>query len=87
MQSLAVLFRRGGHTAFALAAVAVFALTPIALLAQNDATYSAYAVPAKPAPANKQLASPEIEKRVNALLKQMTLEEKLGQLVQYGDVT
>ena len=34
---------------------------------------------------NPQLASPEIEKKVDALLKQMTLEEKLGQLVQYGD--
>ncbi len=32
-----------------------------------------------------QLASPEIEKRVDALLKQMTLDEKLGQLVQYSD--
>jgi len=37
------------------------------------------------APSNRQLASPAIEKRVDALLKQMTLEEKLGQLVQYSD--
>ena len=37
------------------------------------------------APSNSQLASPSIEKRVDALLKQMTLEEKLGQLVQYSD--
>jgi len=36
-------------------------------------------------PSNKQLASPEIERRVNALLKKMTLDEKLGQLVQYSD--
>ena len=36
-------------------------------------------------PSNPQLASPAIEKRVDALLKQMTLEEKLGQLVQYSD--
>jgi beta-glucosidase len=35
-------------------------------------------------PSNPQLVSPEIERRVNALLKQMTLEEKLGQLVQYN---
>ena len=34
---------------------------------------------------NGQLSSPEIEKKVDALLKQMTLEEKLGQLVQYSD--
>ena len=31
-----------------------------------------------------QLVSPAIESRVDALLGQMTLEEKLGQLVQYG---
>jgi beta-glucosidase len=36
-------------------------------------------------PSNAQLASPEVEKRVEALLKQMTLDEKLGQLVQYSD--
>jgi beta-glucosidase len=36
-------------------------------------------------PSNKQLASPQIEQKVNALLKKMTLEEKLGQLVQYSD--
>jgi beta-glucosidase len=35
-------------------------------------------------PSNAQLASPEIERRVNALLAKMTLEEKLGQLVQYN---
>lgn len=34
--------------------------------------------------ANHELASPEIERRVEALLRQMTLEEKLGQLVQYN---
>jgi beta-glucosidase len=36
-------------------------------------------------PSNAQLASPAIERRVDALLKQMTLEEKIGQLVQYND--
>lgn len=36
------------------------------------------------APANAQLASPEIEKKVDALLARMTLSEKMGQLVQYG---
>lgn len=40
---------------------------------------------AKVQPSNAQLASPAIEMRVDALLKQMTLEEKLGQLVQYSD--
>jgi len=32
-----------------------------------------------------QLASPEIERKVDVLIKKMTLEEKLGQLVQYSD--
>ncbi len=36
-------------------------------------------------PSNAQLASPAIEAKVDALLKQMTLDEKVGQLVQYGD--
>ena len=48
-----------------------------------------FATPAQPVstanPSNHQLVDPTIEKRVDALLKQMTLEEKLGQLVQYGD--
>src|SRR5271169_6683855 len=35
-------------------------------------------------PSNTQLASPQIERKVDALLKQMTLDEKIGQLVQYG---
>jgi beta-glucosidase len=37
-------------------------------------------------PSNRQLAYPEIEREVNALLGKMTLEEKLGQLVQYNTV-
>src|SRR4051812_34487185 len=37
------------------------------------------------APSNKQLTSPEIEREVAALLNKMSLEEKLGQLVQYSD--
>jgi beta-glucosidase len=40
--------------------------------------------PARVAPSNPQLASPEIERRVDALLSKMTLQEKLGQLVQYN---
>ncbi|HEX5307100.1 MAG TPA: glycoside hydrolase family 3 N-terminal domain-containing protein, partial [Dyella sp.] len=41
-----------------------------------------------PAPAtspNAQLASPQIEQKVDALLAKMTLAEKIGQLVQYND--
>jgi beta-glucosidase len=36
-------------------------------------------------PSNAQLADPNIEARVDHLLHQMTLEEKIGQLVQYND--
>jgi beta-glucosidase len=36
-------------------------------------------------PSNAQLADPKIEARVEKLLNQMTLEEKIGQLVQYSD--
>src|SRR5690242_19686039 len=36
-------------------------------------------------PSNPQLVTPAIEKRVDSLLKRMTLEEKIGQLVQYND--
>ena len=35
-------------------------------------------------PSNTQLADPQIERKVDALLKQMTLDEKIGQLVQYS---
>lgn len=37
-----------------------------------------------PAPSNPQLASAEIERKVNDLLARMTLQEKIGQLVQYS---
>jgi len=49
-------------------------LSPMLLLAQS---------------AGSGLNNPKIDERVNALLKQMTLEEKIGQLVQYsaGDAT
>jgi beta-glucosidase len=36
-------------------------------------------------PSNAQLADPNIEARVDRLLHQMTLDEKIGQLVQYND--
>jgi len=36
-------------------------------------------------PSNAQLADPKIEGRVDSLLRRMTLEEKIGQLVQYND--
>jgi beta-glucosidase len=36
-------------------------------------------------PSNAQLADPKIEARVEGLLRKMTLDEKIGQLVQYND--
>jgi beta-glucosidase len=55
------------------------------LRAQSDAPFATPVQAQKAAPpSNAQLADPAIERRVDALLKQMTLEEKLGQLVQYS---
>jgi beta-glucosidase len=42
------------------------------------------APPSRIAPSNPQVVSPAIERRVDELLRRMTLEEKLGQLVQYN---
>jgi len=54
--------------------------------AQNSLPYAKWAPAQKDAvPSSGQLADPAIERRVESLLKQMTLQEKLGQLVQYGD--
>jgi beta-glucosidase len=70
-------------------AVAILWLTgfcaPLAALGQNERP-SALPAPleGKVQPSNPQLAWPAIESRVDALLGQMALEEKLGQLVQYG---
>lgn len=52
-----------------------------------SAAVAADATPAASAPAsNAQLASPQIEHKVDALLRKMTLQEKLGQLVQYNAI-
>ncbi len=49
------------------------------------AVYGAISAPGQDrAIPNRQLASKEINSRVEALLKQMTLEEKIGQTVQYS---
>lgn len=74
---------------------APFALRPVLLLLAGTVACSgalaggtdriAPPVPSRAASANAQLASPAIERRVEALLKQMTLAEKIGQLVQYND--
>ncbi len=49
------------------------------------AGFAPHAASQTAAPSNAQLADPAIEARVDNLLRQMTLEEKIGQLVQYND--
>jgi len=61
------------------------------------ALFQSFAVAQAPAPvapslskhvgqaSNAQLADPKVEARVDRLLRQMTLDEKIGQLVQYND--
>jgi beta-glucosidase len=54
--------------------------------AQEGMPYATVTAPRESAaPSNKQLSAAAIEAKVETLVKQMTLEEKLGQLVQYGD--
>jgi beta-glucosidase len=53
--------------------------------AQDDQLASPNYVKRVEDPSNSQLADPKIEARVENLLSQMTLEEKIGQLVQYND--
>ena len=57
---------------FCTVALAMFTLAPHAPAQQAAAS-------------NAQLADPKIEAKVDRLLRQMTLEEKIGQLVQYND--
>jgi beta-glucosidase len=57
----------------------------MALLGISSAFLAGAAIAQSAPPSNAQLASPEIERKVDDLLKKMTLEEKLGQLVQYND--
>jgi beta-glucosidase len=63
---------------FLLIAITIFFAPPSA--AQSNAEKSGY----RGAPLPSELASPSIEQRVEALLKQMNMEEKIGQLVQYS---
>ncbi|KAA6455895.1 beta-glucosidase BglX [Acidobacteria bacterium AB60] len=55
-----------------------FACIVIALLV------SVFATAQTPHPSNAQLADPQLNAKVEALLKKMTLEEKIGQLVQFS---
>ncbi len=58
--------------------------TLLAALSLCSASSLALAQVSHVAPSNAQLASPQIERKVDALLQRMTLEEKIGQLVQYN---
>jgi beta-glucosidase len=63
-----------------LAVVSVgVSLAPLQSSAQERAPYQQ---PVKPS--NAQLVDPQIERRVSDLLGRMTLDEKIGQLVQYS---
>ena len=61
-----------------LLAITIF-LAPLSA-AQSNAEKSGY----RGAPLQSGLARPSIERKVDALLKQMNLDEKIGQLVQYS---
>lgn len=61
-----------------LSAAVALAVAGVAVAAPADA-------PATVVPSNAQLASPQIERKVDALLAKMTLAEKIGQLMQYND--
>jgi beta-glucosidase len=75
------------YLSFTIILIASFALAPLQrpVNAQSSAALASANVPLKAThPSNASLLSPEIERRVDDLLKQMTLEEKIGQLVQYS---
>ena len=57
------------------------ASTSLLLTAILGFTFAAAQTPPRP---NPQLASKEVNARVEALLKQMTLDEKVGQLAQFS---
>jgi beta-glucosidase len=56
----------------------------LAMLSSDVAAQQPARQSAQVPPSNPQLASAAIERRVDALLAKMTLQEKLGQLVQYN---
>jgi beta-glucosidase len=58
--------------------------TLLAALSFSLLFFPALAQVSRVAPSNPQLAGRQIERKVDALLKQMTLDEKIGQLVQYS---
>ncbi len=77
------------HAALTLSGVALCSLGMAADAspkAVQETGASGHDVPAAHVPpSNPQLVTPSIKRRVDALLKKMTLKQKLGQLVQYND--
>jgi beta-glucosidase len=77
-------------TKFRVRFVCAGAIVYLTMAGPNGAAQPAMPAPSHHAsqtahPPNAQLADPKIKARVDRLLRQMTLEEKLGQLVQYND--
>ncbi len=61
------------------------ALAQAALATESFAPPGTAPFPRATQPSNAQLAAPAIKRRVDALLRKMTLAEKIGQLIQYND--
>ncbi|MEP7186402.1 MAG: glycoside hydrolase family 3 N-terminal domain-containing protein [Rhodanobacter sp.] len=62
-----------------------FSVAHSAAAAQSPAALNARQAAGAVQPSNAQLASPAVKQKVDALLKKMTLPEKIGQLMQYND--
>jgi beta-glucosidase len=77
--------RRAMLCSSAAACILTFALAQGAMATQTRAPSSARQSATTVPPSNTQLASPAIKQQVDALLKKMTLAEKIGQLIQYND--
>ena len=68
------------HKFHAFALLVVLAVLCVPVVPQSGAPRSA----PQPLPVRSKLADPSIDNKVESLLKHMTLEEKVGQLVQYS---
>lgn len=78
-------FRRRSPLLSTVAACALTLLASQGVPAADASQPAPLTFPRAVKPSNAQLASPAIERKVDALLKKMTLAEKIGQLMQYND--
>lgn len=79
-------FRRRSPLWSSIAACALtLVAAQVAVAAETAAQPAPLQFPRAVQASNAQLASPAIEHKVDALLKKMTLAEKIGQLMQYND--